>query len=84
MHLIVFLHGQVQPWKISLTRIRLTIHASFVELEGEGVSDVQQEILHRAHKSLNALRLRDRDLVLSRTWGTAEVDLAWARRVPFR
>ena len=55
------------------------ICASFVELEGEGVDDIQQEILHRAHEPLNPLRLRDRDLVLPRTWGTAKVDFAWAR-----
>ena len=55
------------------------ICASFVELESEGVDDVQQEILHRTHEPLNALRLRDRDLVLPRTWGTAKVDFAWTR-----
>jgi len=57
------------------------IWASFAELEGEGVDDVQQEILHGTHEPLNALRLRDRDLVLPRTWGTTKVDFAWTRWV---
>jgi len=53
--------------------------ASFAELQGKGVDDIQQEILHRTHESLNTLRLRDRDLVLPWTWGTTKVDFAWAR-----
>ena len=58
------------------------MYPPFAEFEGEGVNDVQPEILHGAHKPLDALRLRDRNLVLPRTWGTAKVDFAWARCAP--
>ena len=40
MRLIASLHGQVQLWNIGLIWIRLTICASFIELEGEGVNDI--------------------------------------------
>ena len=56
----------------------------FAELEGEGVDDIQQEILHGAYEPLDALCFRDRDLVLPGTWRTAEVDSAWARYTAYR
>jgi len=58
---------------------QLTICASFTEFEGEGVDGIPQEVLHRTHEPLSSLKLRDRDLVLPRTRGTAKVDFAWAR-----